>query len=283
MSEFNVNTQWVKMIDQILDKGEVVTPQGNSTLEVLGYQSTIEMSSPIITIEDRKMNYDFLFGEAYYLLSGSNRVSEITQFMEAIGKFSDDGLTFNGAYGPKIMEQISYVVGCLINDPHSRQAVLTIWRERPAPSKDLPCTLSLQFMIRDGKLHCFANMRSSDAWLGWVYDTFNFSMISHYVCNWYNILSGEEAIQPGFLTLNAASQHLYEHNIVKATAIRDSVASREVGYLITPDLFNNYEHPDGLVDDLFKAGKRDHDAVNHITKSEVSSLLRKEPEADETN
>ena len=283
MSQYNINTQWVQMLDHLINKGEKVEPRGIPTRELMGYQTTVDMSSPILTIADRKMNYDFMFGEAYYLLSGSNRVDLITQFMKVIGKFSDDGITFNGAYGPKIMEQMSYVVQTLFKDTESRQAVMSIWRERPASSKDIPCTLTLQFMIRDGKLNCFANMRSSDAWKGWVYDTFNFSMISHYICNWFNILDGHEAITPGHLVLTAASQHLYEQNLEKAVAIRTAVKNHNVGYVITPDLFENYEHPDYLLDDLFAAGKQYHDRVNHITKSEVSRLLREVPKPNETN
>lgn len=283
MSQFNINTQWVKLLNDLITNGEKVSPGGKETRELMAYQSTIDMSSPIITIPGRKMNYNFMFGEAYYLLSGSNRVSDITQFMNAIGKFSDDGVTFNGAYGPKIMEQISYVVNTLFSDNESRQALLTIWRERPAPSKDLPCTISLKWLIRNGQLHCFADMRSSDAWLGWCYDVFNFSMISHYVCNWFNSLSDETKIRPGHLVLTATSQHIYEPNVEAATAICNDVIKNNVGYLMTPDMFNNYEHPDYLVDDLFFAGKCEHANVKHEIKSEISSLLREVKKPNETN
>ncbi len=272
----NVNTAWVKLLQDLIDKGAAVNPRDQLTKELMGYQSTIDMSNPIVTVKDRKMNYNFMFGEAYHILSGSNRVGEITPFMQAIENFSDDGITFAGAYGPKVMEQISYVVDSLKRDTNSRQAVLSIWRERPTPSKDIPCTLTLQFMIRDGKLNCFANMRSSDAWLGWVYDVFNFSMISHYICNWYNLIDGESTISLGHLVLNAASQHLYEQHWDQANAIVNKVTSHKESYIVTPNMFENYEHPDVLLNDLMNAGRKQHDSIIHLMKSEISSQLRKE-------
>jgi hypothetical protein len=85
---------------------------------------------------------------------------------------------FDGAYGPRVVDQLRYVVDCLWKDPMSRQAVMEVWRPNPRESLDIPCTLTLQWLIRDGKLHCIDSMRSSDAWLGWVYDVFSFSMLS---------------------------------------------------------------------------------------------------------
>ena len=81
----------------------------------------------------------------------------------------------------------------------------------------LPCTISVQFVIRDGKLHCFDTMRSSDAWLGWPFDVFNFSMLAWMVltllrcrCNSDNHVS--VGLELGSLHLTAGSQHLYIKN-----------------------------------------------------------------------
>ena len=134
----------------------------------------------------------------------------ISPFSRNISQFSDNGETFFGAYGPKITSQLFYVANTLSADPDSRQAVINIWRENPGPSKDIPCSLSVQFLIRDNRLHCQYTMRSSDAWLGWVYDVFNFSMLSGVVL----LMLGDRfpQLELGTLTLTAGSQHLYERD-----------------------------------------------------------------------
>lgn len=199
---------WNELIGYINRYGAPHSPRDKPTLELLGVQTKVDMRWPIVTHPLRKMGYKFMAAEAAWILSGDDRVSTISPFSRNISNFSDNGETFFGAYGPKIMDQLAYVVKVLEQDPDSRQAVINIWRENPAKSKDIPCSLSVQFLIRNNVLHCQYTMRSSDAWLGWVYDVFNFSMLSGVV------LLGLENRYPqldlGFLTLTAGSQHLYD-------------------------------------------------------------------------
>jgi thymidylate synthase len=201
---------WLNLLDRINRTGEPHSPRGQATREILGHQTRVDMRFPIVTNPDRKMGYKFMAAEAAWILSGDDRVSTISPFSRAISKFSDNGETFFGAYGPKIIDQLAYIVKTLEHDPDSRQAVINIWRENPGKSKDIPCSISVQFLIRNNKLHCQYTMRSSDAWLGWVYDVFNFSMLSGVV------LLGLGDIYPqlklGTLTLTAGSQHLYDRD-----------------------------------------------------------------------
>jgi thymidylate synthase len=151
--------------------------------------------------------------EAYWILSGDDRVETIAPYSARIKDFSDDGVRFFGAYGPKIVAQLPYVVEKLLTDPRSRQAGLTIWRESPPETKDVPCTVAVFFAIRNGKLNAHVFMRSSDVWLGVPYDVFNFSMLSHLVCGLLNEqFDLGDQVSPGKLYLTAASSHLYAEN-----------------------------------------------------------------------
>jgi thymidylate synthase len=131
--------------------------------------------------------------------------------MTRFADFSDDGVKFFGAYGPKIVDQLPYVVKKLDSDLTSRQAGLTIWRENPPDTKDYPCTIAIFFRVLHGLLNVHVFMRSSDLWLGVPYDVFNFSMLGHYVCGHLNRLKADrDDTMPGKLYLTAASSHLYE-------------------------------------------------------------------------
>ena len=201
---------WIQLLDRINRYGEPYSPRGQATREILGQQTMVDMRYPIVTNPDRKMGYKFMSAEAAWILSGDNRVSTISPFSRNISNFSDDGETFFGAYGPKIMDQLAYIVKTLEHDPDSRQAVINIWRENPPQSKDIPCSISVQFLIRNNRLHCQYTMRSSDAWLGWVYDVFNFSMLSGVIL--LGLSQQYPQLQLGFLTLTAGSQHLYDRD-----------------------------------------------------------------------
>ena len=201
------NEVWTDLLVRIMEDGETHAPRGQEVKEIIGLSYEVNMVCPVITKASRKMAYGFMFGEAAWIVSGSNWLSDIAEHMKRYADFSDDQVFLNGAYGPKIAEQYTYVVDTLVADPDSRQAVINIWRERPRSSKDIPCTLSMQFFIRNGQLHSVVTMRSQDAVWGYSYDVFTFSQVANMV----RILLAQRGVKVelGTLRVNVGSAHIY--------------------------------------------------------------------------
>lgn len=207
---------WQDHIEDIVHNGYYTSPRGKATLEIPHRRIVMNMRYPIVLTKTRKLSYQFMTAEAYWILSGDNRVAGIAPYCAHIARFSDDGDVFFGAYGPKIAEQLPYILRKLREDPDTRQAGLNIWRENPPNSKDVPCTISMFFHIRDEQLNAHVFMRSSDAWLGVPYDLFNFSMIAHFVCAQMHF-NYNTRLEPGTLYLTMASAHIYTTNLEKIT------------------------------------------------------------------
>jgi thymidylate synthase len=236
---------WLNLLERLRDFGRESNPRGLKIIEQLAWQTAVDMHYPVVRVPGRQLGWRFLAAEAWWILMGKEDVASIAPYSKEISKFSDDGEYFFGAYGPMIEYQLDYVVNKLLEDSDSRQAVLNIWRENPPATKDVPCTLSLQFLIRDRKLHCAATMRSSDAWLGWVYDVFNFTMISAMVLlklrnRWNNneqSWAGAE-YEPipvdglGNLYLTMGSSHLYEKHW---KPVQEILAGTQLKYQIRED------------------------------------------------
>lgn len=216
---YDCTRAWLDAIGDILTNGSEVAPRGQLTKEILQRTLRVDMRRPVLTVPQRKLSYRFMAAEAYWILTGDDRVSTIAPYNKNISQFSDNGETFFGAYGPKIVAQLNYVIDKLLADQDTRQAGLTIWRENPPVTKDVPCTVAVFFNIRGGKLNCHVFMRSSDVWLGVPYDVFNFSMLSHIVCCLLN--ENGLAVEPGTLHLTAASSHLYLRNLEAAAECID--------------------------------------------------------------
>jgi thymidylate synthase len=204
VSELNT-LRWQKIIKDILVDGH----SSRNTKEMIGMQQSFDMNYPVISCPGRRLNTNFMIAEAAWILSGSNDISFPVKYMKIYETFSDNKVIMSGAYGPAIFRQMHYVLDTLHGDIDSRQAVLTIWTERPQQSKDIPCTVSLQFIVRDAKLHCIANMRSSDVYLGLPYDIFVFSMIATNIAN--NL-----GVDLGYLTWQAGSAHVYNRDYENA-------------------------------------------------------------------
>lgn len=220
----HMNAVWLDQLGNIMSGGDTVSPRGKETRELLHSTVTVDMRQPVLTVPERKLNYQFMAAEAYWILSGDNTVDGIAPWNKHIGQFSDDGVTFAGAYGPRINHQLDYVIDKLREDPDTRQAGLTIWTPNPAPSKDIPCTVAIWFQIRGtGRirdLNVSVFMRSSDVWLGLPYDVFNFSMLGYLVAATLNSTNKDGMIVlPNYLNLTAVSSHLYAANFEAAADV----------------------------------------------------------------
>jgi len=242
----NTNLTWIGILDKLITSGTEQRVRGTKSLELLSNQSVIDMKFPILGIKERGISYAFMFAEAAWILSGDNKTGSICQFNKKIGQFSDDGNYFFGAYGPKVVDQLPHVINALTLDEGSRQAVINIWRENPRPTKDYPCTLSLQFLIRkfgdERELHVIDTMRSSDVWLGVPYDWFNMSMIALVVKNALVQQGYYPNLKLGHLYLNAGSQHLYEENIKAAKKIVGTKELETQSYVAMDEAFKGFTH-----------------------------------------
>lgn len=182
-----------------------------------------ELINAVIIVEDPRKNFvmspirnlsiQYAVGELMWYLSGSNRLSDIRQFGKFWDSISDDGYTLNSAYGHRIQhkfgfDQWEHCKNLLKADSYSRQAVIHIKDADNTPTKDTPCTVALQYQIRDGKLYATTFMRSNDIWLGLPYDMFAFM-------NMQVKMAMELGVGLGAYTHIAGSLHLYERDANK--------------------------------------------------------------------
>lgn len=204
---------WAERCHVIATSGMEVIVRGRRTREFLFDTIICNLNYPIVSHPARKLNRNFMHAEAAWIIRGSDRLDEIEPHLKKFREYSDDGIRLAGAYGPMFVSQLSYVISAL-QDPTTRQAVMTIWRPSPRPSRDIPCTISLQFLIRCQMIHCLVSMRSSDAWIGLPYDIFCFSMMTRYVLCYL-----PDDIMPGNLVITAGSRHIYEEDWEAAQAM----------------------------------------------------------------
>lgn len=208
---------WSHALQQVLESGRSISPRGEHTLERLGVHYVLtDPRANIFVNEARKLNYRFMIAEWLWMAFGRDDVKTIAHYNPQIAKFSDNGIDFNGSYGVPIHRQLPYIVHKLRNDPDTRQAVIQIYNPPTRRTKDVPCTLSMQFLMRDNKLVMMVNMRSSDVWLGLPYDIFNFTQIGEGLAAIMRKHYTWETVQFDRLHLNLASSHLYERNRVAA-------------------------------------------------------------------
>jgi thymidylate synthase len=155
-------------------------------------------------------------GELLWYLSASNSVNFITHYAPQYKKDCVDGKTIYGGYGPRLfrtkrdnirIDQIGNVIKLLQTNRGSRRGVIQLFdaADIATPNKEIPCTCTLQFMIRGDRLNMFVSMRSNDAFLGLPHDIFAFTMLQE-------IVARSLGVELGSYKHFAASLHLYTEN-----------------------------------------------------------------------
>lgn len=201
-----------KLLKNVLENGEEVEPRGKLTKEVI--QETFCIEDPnysLIDIPGRNFSLVHAILESLLLVTTNDTVKVAGHFNERIKNYSDDGKVLYGAYGRRISPYILSMITKLKEDKDSRQAVLTIHNVKDivAETKDVPCTITLQFTVRNNKLNMHVYMRSNDLIWGTPYDVFVFTTLQKIVANTMNIKIGK-------YYHTATSLHIYEDYFEKA-------------------------------------------------------------------
>lgn len=242
--------------------GPVVAPGGERTREVLFDQFAItNPRARLLTSPARRWNAGFAAGELCWYLRGAEDVASLSYYNKRAGRWSDDGETLAGAYGPRVFDQEGVetvapewlakrpgsllfsawdlMLNELARDNSSRRAVVSILAPLDAHAaasgtKDVPCTVALQFFLRRYKggshggtfgalqLHAVATMRSCDVIWGLAYDVFSFTFFQELAV--LGLRARGVACELGSYVHQAASLHVYERHWETAIAI-----ARETG------------------------------------------------------
>lgn len=223
----NIDTIYLSLCKDLLKAPRVGTTRDGSTRELLNVKFVLkDINKNIVSV--RGLSPSYLCGELLWYFSGLNSLEFISRFSKFWEKLSDDGETSNSAYG-YIMQhkfgfnQIEKVIEQLTVDPYSRRAVINLNtpNERMIETKDEPCTIALQFMIRKGKLDCTAIMRSNDIWFGTPYDVAFFTELQKYIAQ-------RLGVGYGWYTHFATSLHLIDRNYEQVKNIVDHPESRKM-------------------------------------------------------
>jgi thymidylate synthase len=262
MSTGYLNQDFKQCLIDLNTHGIVSAPRGSETKELLNYNITLrDPRNRLITMRDRNTKLPYLLGEFIWYLGGSNEPTDILAYSKFWGQLTNvggpegyaDG-TINSNYGYRFFghdknaavdrgydektSQWYTVVDILSKDKDSRQAIMNVHlpADRWAGNKDVPCTLSLQFFIRDNALHMIVNMRSNDVILGFTNDVFQFTMLQEAML--LQLQRFYPDIELGFYYHNAGSMHIYDRHYAMMDKIMADETVIDVS-MVPMDKFND--------------------------------------------
>jgi thymidylate synthase len=210
----NMGEIYYDCIRKIKSKGEVIDAgSGGQTLEITNQQVTLNNPS-LLGIQDpsRKWNEDYAIAEFLWYLGRDPNVGVMNEYASIWGKIKDEKGEVESNYGEYIFSnQWYWIVNELEADPFSRRAVISIYKNEHKFKNDFdhPCTMYIQFLIRNHKLHLIWNMRSCDLIYGLCNDMFCAALILQLMTNEFRE-SDNLHIDEGSVSFNIGSLHVYE-------------------------------------------------------------------------
>lgn len=117
--------------------------------------------------------------------------------------------TIGTAYGYiiKKYKRLDYVINALINNPHDRRMVISLWQDADLRTAVLPsCVWSNEYKVYKETLNCFVDQRSADVPLGLPFNISQYAILML-------LLAKVSGLQPGKLYYNIADAHIYVNQI----------------------------------------------------------------------
>ena len=202
--------------------GDVVATKSSK-----GDSKAIELFNQSVTIDDvcqiniynpeRKFNVRYSLLEFMWYLSQDQNVRNIGKAASTWQDIASVNGNVHSNYGVCLHNGWDRVVNELLRFPESRRAVIALNQpDIDYGMKDVPCTMFVQFFIRDDKLHLIWNMRSSDFVFGFCNDVavgMLFLQMMRNELKRHGECCGmffERDLELGSFTYTAASFHCYE-------------------------------------------------------------------------
>jgi hypothetical protein len=212
----NVNEALPLALQMLQTYGKPAVSRDMHTLRIPGPVFTIyeQPTERVLFDSIRDANPFFHLIESLWILGGSCRVELPQRFLSNITRFSDNGLTFHGAYGYRLrssfgFDQLERTIDMLARKPDSRQAVMSIWHpaiDLDVNTKDMPCNDMIMVDVVDGALNMTVCNRSNDAiWGAYGANAVQFSMLQEY-------MAVSLGLSVGFYVQQANNFHVYTDN-----------------------------------------------------------------------
>ena len=219
-----VREAFITTMKEFYENGAKSSPRGHEIIELINYSLVISCPHQCLLNHPlRSVSRKYVGAEILWYLSGSLNVAEISKYASMWSKVCDADGNVNSNYGDLIFNdhvrmlegkssQFDWCASLLAKDKDSRQAVinLNLLEHKFSETKDFPCTLSLQFLIRDNQLHMITNMRSNDFVFGFLNDFPFFSFVHQLMFD--TARRSHDNLMIGRYIHNAASMHIYERH-----------------------------------------------------------------------
>lgn len=209
----NLETGYRTLLTHLVEDGKTTSPRGQATYELENVVLEHNAGGDVLLHGVRpRYSQQLAALEALQLVGGFSDPKLLVSVVPHYASFLDGG-KFHGAYGDRTGLKFGLIAERLKTDETTRRANVQFWDDGLDLAReglhDYPCTMHMNFLMRNGYLNMTTVMRSNDAWLGFPYDLYQFTSVHRTMARFLGTVTGP-------YTHMVHSMHLYERDLDKA-------------------------------------------------------------------
>ncbi len=214
--------QYLELMNHVLHHGIKKNDRtGTGTLSVFGHQMRFDLRQGFPLLTTKKLHLRSIIHELLWFLRGDSNIRYLKENGVSIW---DEWADENGDLGPvyghqwrswpardgKSIDQISWVLRELKQNPDSRRLIVSAWNVADIERMALPpCHAFFQFYVANGALSCQLYQRSADIFLGVPFNIASYALLTL-------MMARSSGLEPGEFIHTLGDAHLYSNHIEQA-------------------------------------------------------------------
>lgn len=248
ISRNNLSSVILQAYNVILSDGHYRPSRNGGCTSI--FDTTFELTNPRarhLQLDGRKSNIFSMIAETFWVMAGDDKVDPyLSFFLPRAPQYSDDGLVWAGAYGPRMYayDQLTGIVDMFKEDMYTRRAIVSIHDSSQDSVqsvankfgdshkvKDVPCNLLINFYVEGDNSFCAKVIqRSGDIIFGTgSINPFEFSFLHELMFNEVKKIHPELELGP--YRWHVTNAHLYDFTKAQAESVVQGLSNyQSVGY-----------------------------------------------------
>ncbi len=213
---------YLDLLNRALTEGdERLDRTGVGTRAVFGHQMRFDLAKGFPLLTTKKLHTRSIFYELLWFLTGDTNIAYLKENGVSIwDEWADDAGNLGPVYGKqwrswhgangKTIDQISWVIDEIKNNPFSRRLVVSAWNPPELEEMALaPCHCLFQFFVTNDRLSCQLYQRSGDIFLGIPFNIASYALLTM-------MIAQVTGYKPGDFVHTIGDAHIYLNHLEQA-------------------------------------------------------------------
>ena len=239
--------QYLDLLERALETGDDrMERTGVGTRAVFGHQMRFDLSEGFPLLTTKKLHTRSIVHELLWFLSGDTNIGYLKENGVSIwDEWADENGDLGPVYGKqwrswqapdgRTIDQISWVIDEIKNNPTSRRLVVSAWN--PSELEDMalaPCHCLFQFFVAGDRLSCQLYQRSGDIFLGVPFNIASYALLTA-------MMAQACDLKPGDFVHTLGDAHLYANHMDQAREQLQRIPGTRPRLMLNPDIKDIFE------------------------------------------